>query len=153
MRKVGGLSSSLHSLSGWHAPVGITFTGQWFASGFLQPPPHSDALAIGCTLPTVGRVRDFYLFFLCARRAHRKRGCPENRQPLHISAIEIINLIRNLTMKLLQRLHLSVSMLLHIADSLKGSPGCCNGGHVGNFRLDGRFPQITVIVYAFLSGR
>ncbi|MEO2638129.1 hypothetical protein, partial [Enterocloster clostridioformis] len=37
-----------------------TFTGQWFASGFLQTPPHDDALAIGCTLPTAGRVRDFH---------------------------------------------------------------------------------------------
>ncbi|MEQ3317986.1 hypothetical protein, partial [Enterocloster clostridioformis] len=32
----------------------------WFASGFLQTPPHDDALAIGCTLPTAGRVRDFH---------------------------------------------------------------------------------------------
>ena len=38
----------------------FTFTGQWFASGFLQTPPHDDALAIGCTLPTAGRVRDFH---------------------------------------------------------------------------------------------
>ena len=41
-------------------PVRTTFTGQWFASGFLQTPPHDDALAIGCTLPTAGRVRDFH---------------------------------------------------------------------------------------------
>ena len=41
-------------------PVRTTFTGQWFASGFLQTPPHGDALAIGCTLPTAGRVRDFH---------------------------------------------------------------------------------------------
>ena len=41
-------------------PVRATFTGQWFASGFLQTPPHDDALAIGCTLPTAGRVRDFH---------------------------------------------------------------------------------------------
>jgi hypothetical protein len=41
-------------------PIRTTFTGQWFASGFLQPPPHDDALAIGCTLPTAGRVRDFH---------------------------------------------------------------------------------------------
>lgn len=40
-------------------PIRTTFTGQWFASGFLQTPPHGDALAIGCTLPTAGRVRDF----------------------------------------------------------------------------------------------
>lgn len=38
-------------------PVGTTFTGQWFASGFLQTPFHNDALAFGCTLPTAGRVR------------------------------------------------------------------------------------------------
>lgn len=41
-------------------PIRTTFTGQWFASGFLQTPPHGDALAIGCTLPTAGRVRDFH---------------------------------------------------------------------------------------------
>ena len=41
-------------------PVRTTFTGQWFASGFLQTPPHDDALAISCTLPTAGRVRDFH---------------------------------------------------------------------------------------------
>ena len=41
-------------------PIRTTFTGQWFASGFLQTPPHDDALAIGCTLPTAGRVRDFH---------------------------------------------------------------------------------------------
>ena len=41
-------------------PIRATFTGQCFASGFLQTPPHDDALAIGCTLPTAGRVRDFH---------------------------------------------------------------------------------------------
>ena len=41
-------------------PVGTTFTGQWFASGFLQTPFHNDALAFGCTLPTARRVRDFH---------------------------------------------------------------------------------------------
>ena len=41
-------------------PIRSTFTGQWFASGFLQTPPHDDALAIGCTLPTAGRVREFH---------------------------------------------------------------------------------------------
>ena len=41
-------------------PVRTTFTGQWFASGFLQTPSRGDALAIGCTLPTAGRVRDFH---------------------------------------------------------------------------------------------
>ena len=41
-------------------PIRATFTGQCFASGFLQTPPHDDALAISCTLPTAGRVRDFH---------------------------------------------------------------------------------------------
>ena len=41
-------------------PIRTTFTGQWFASSFLQTPPHDDALAFGCTLPTAGRVRDFH---------------------------------------------------------------------------------------------
>ena len=35
-------------------------TGQWFASGFLQTTSHDDTLAIGCTLPTAGRVWDFH---------------------------------------------------------------------------------------------
>ncbi len=41
-------------------PVGTTFTGQCFASGFLQPPPHDDALSFSCILPTAGRIRDFH---------------------------------------------------------------------------------------------
>ena len=52
-----GLSCNLIHAS---QPVRTTFTGQWFASGFLQTPPLGDALAIGCTLPTAGRVRDFH---------------------------------------------------------------------------------------------
>ena len=52
-----GLSCSLIHAS---QPIRTTFTGQWFASGFLQTPPHDDALAISCTLPTAGRVRDFH---------------------------------------------------------------------------------------------
>src|SRR5699024_877883 len=43
-------------------PIRTTFTGQWFASSFLQTPSHDDALAFGCTLPTAGRVRDFHPF-------------------------------------------------------------------------------------------
>ena len=42
-------------------PIRATFTGQCFASGFLQTPPRDDALAISCTLPTAGRVKDFHL--------------------------------------------------------------------------------------------
>lgn len=41
-------------------PIRTTFTGQCFASGFLQTPPHGDALAFGCILPTAGRIRDFH---------------------------------------------------------------------------------------------
>ena len=52
-----GLSCSLIHAS---QPIRATFTGQCFASGFLQTPPHDDALAISCTLPTAGRVRDFH---------------------------------------------------------------------------------------------
>ena len=52
-----GLSCSLIHAS---QPIRATFTGQCFASGFLQTPPHDDALAIGCTFPTAGRVRDFH---------------------------------------------------------------------------------------------
>ena len=35
-------------------------SGQCFASGFLQTPPHDDALASGCILPTAGQIRDFH---------------------------------------------------------------------------------------------
>ncbi|WP_207649827.1 hypothetical protein, partial [Enterocloster clostridioformis] len=52
--------SLLGSLIHASQPIRTTFTGQWFASGFLQTPPHDNALAIGCTLPTAGRVRDFH---------------------------------------------------------------------------------------------
>ena len=52
-----GLFSNLIHAS---QPIRTTFTGQWFASGFLQTPLRSDALAIGCTLPTAGWVRDFH---------------------------------------------------------------------------------------------
>ena len=41
-------------------PIRTTFTGQCFASGFLQTPSHNDALAFGCILPTAGRIRDFH---------------------------------------------------------------------------------------------
>ncbi|MCA5576711.1 hypothetical protein [Enterocloster clostridioformis] len=57
-------------------PIRTTFTGQWFASGFLQTPPHDDALAIGCTLPTAGRVRDFHpLERAPAGRTYKQEGC------------------------------------------------------------------------------
>ena len=52
-----GLSCNLiHALQ----PIRTTFTGQCFAYGFLQTPPHGDALAFGCILPTAGRIRDFH---------------------------------------------------------------------------------------------
>ena len=57
-------------------PVRTTFTGQWFASGFLQTPPHGDALAIGCTLPTAGRVRDFHPLERAPAGHTRKRPRP-----------------------------------------------------------------------------
>ena len=41
-------------------PIRTSFTGQCFASGFLQTPPHGDALAFGCILPTAGRIWDFH---------------------------------------------------------------------------------------------
>ena len=52
----GLLSNLIHASQ----PIRTTFTGQCFASGFLQTPPHDDALAISCTLPTARRVRDFH---------------------------------------------------------------------------------------------
>ncbi|MCA5577440.1 hypothetical protein [Enterocloster clostridioformis] len=68
-------------------PIRTTFTGQWFASGFLQTPPHDDALAIGCTLPTAGRVRDFHpLERAPAGRTYKGRfRCKDfQRKRLHI---------------------------------------------------------------------
>lgn len=41
-------------------PIRTTFTSQCFASGFLQPPPHGDALSLDCMIPTAGRIRDFH---------------------------------------------------------------------------------------------
>ncbi len=41
-------------------PIRISFTGQCFVSGFLQTPPHDDALALDCILPTAGRIWDFH---------------------------------------------------------------------------------------------
>lgn len=52
-----GLCSNLIHAS---QPIRTSFTGQCFASGFLQTPPHGDALAFGCILPTAGRIRDFH---------------------------------------------------------------------------------------------
>ena len=69
-------------------PIRATFTGQWFASGFLQPPPRDardDALAIGCTLPTAGRVRDFHPLERVpaghTKTAGRNPLCPLHIQP------------------------------------------------------------------------
>ena len=50
------LGNLIHALQ----PIRTTFTGQCFASGFLQTPSHNDALAFGCILPTAGRIRDFH---------------------------------------------------------------------------------------------
>ena len=47
--------STLHSLL-----RDFCSSGQCFASGFLQTPPHGDALASGCILPTAGRIGDFH---------------------------------------------------------------------------------------------
>lgn len=75
-----GLYSSLIHAS---QPIRTTFTGQWFASGFLQTPPHGDALAIGCTLPTAGRVRDFHpLERAPAGRTTTKAAFPLQRKRL-----------------------------------------------------------------------
>ncbi len=41
-------------------PIRTTFTGQRFASIFLQTPLRSDALDFGCILPTAGRIWDFH---------------------------------------------------------------------------------------------
>ena len=69
----GLLSNLIHASQ----PIRTTFTGQWFASGFLQTPPHSDALALGCTLPPAGRVRDFHSL----ERAPAGRTQKKDRRP------------------------------------------------------------------------
>ena len=46
-------------------------SGQCFASGFLQTPPHDDALASDCILPTAGRIRDFHPL----EREKKQDGC------------------------------------------------------------------------------
>ena len=47
-------------------------SGQCFASGFLQTPPHDDALASGCILPTAGRIRDSHPLERAPARRTRK---------------------------------------------------------------------------------
>ena len=56
-------------------------------------------------------------------------------------------------MKFLQGFYFSVSVLLHVMDSLIAGSGCRNGGHIGNFGLDGCLSQVAVIVGAFLADR
>lgn len=41
-------------------PIRTSFTGQHFASVFLQTPPRDDALDFCCILPTAGWIRDFH---------------------------------------------------------------------------------------------
>ena len=72
-------------------PIRTTFTGQWFASGFLQTPPHDDALAIGCTLPTAGRVRDFHpLERAPAGRTYKSPGYANNPGPVHLPLTHLL---------------------------------------------------------------
>ena len=47
-------SSTLHSLSGQLLQASV------LPPASFRPQSHDDALAIGCTLPTAGRVRDFH---------------------------------------------------------------------------------------------
>ena len=51
-------------------PVGQSVS----TSGFLRTPPHDDTLAIGCTLSTAGRVRDFHLL---ERTNCEEAACPK----------------------------------------------------------------------------
>ena len=76
-----GLSCSLIHAS---QPIRATFTGQCFASGFLQTPPHDDALAFGCTLPTAGRVRDFHPLERVPAGHTRNRKRPPSRRPFSV---------------------------------------------------------------------
>ena len=71
-------------------PIRTSFTGQCFASGFLQTPPHGDALAFGCILPTAGRIWDFHPLErapaghtrIYNRRDSRHAGCIERFLPV-----------------------------------------------------------------------
>ena len=80
-------------------PIRATFTGQWFASGFLQTPPRDDALAIGCTLPTAGRVRDFHPLerVPAGHTKKRKHGvdhpcflCIQSQRPVKIYPLRLL---------------------------------------------------------------
>ena len=57
-------------------PIRTTFTGQRFASAFLQTSPHDDALGFGCILPTAGRIRDFHPLERALAWRTKKGGTP-----------------------------------------------------------------------------
>ena len=52
-------------------------SGQCFASGFLQTPPHDDALASSCILPTAGRIRDSHPLERAPAGRTKKRNTPK----------------------------------------------------------------------------
>ena len=59
-------------------PIRTSFTGQRFASVFLQTPLRSDALDLGCILPAAGRIWDFHpLGRALAGRTEYENGTPK----------------------------------------------------------------------------
>lgn len=67
-----------------------------------------------------------------------------DRQLLYLSVL-------NLPVERLQRMYLAVSGFLYVQNPLHRRFGGCNGSHVRNLRLNGRLPQIAVIVYTVIS--
>ena len=74
----GLLSNLIHASQ----PIRTTFTGQWFASGFLQTPSHNDALAFGCIPPTAGRIRDLHPLDRALARHTKIEGLVNDCHPL-----------------------------------------------------------------------
>ena len=61
---------------------GFCSSGQSFASGFLQIPPHGGHPCLWLTLPAAGRARDFHpIERALAGRTKKKTGIPVRRNP------------------------------------------------------------------------
>ena len=72
-------------------PIRATFTGQRFASVFLQTPPHGDALDLGCILPTAGRIRDFHPLERVPAGHTKRWSTPGQPSVLHLFYCCLIN--------------------------------------------------------------
>lgn len=131
-----GLCSNLIHAS---QPIRTTFTGQWFASGFLQTPPHDDALAIGCTLPTAGRVRDFHpLERALAGHTTNKVPIVNDREPCFLIYFCQISIFTVTSYTSIHKFSRIIHGKLHLTRTFRAKRGCqvFSLWHIGrNFHL------------------